>query len=247
MSLSRLVATLFLVLLNVLAPAYVLIFNTLTSLFLLFLSHGRRFTRHMQRDGRREVSKAAEWAYFAFLVSLTWVLSIGTGQHIRVRYLLPESPVILPELTQIWANVKQGVMAEYSVLLLPVARAMASIRKLFAWKRSKQATGGGAKTTSVQIDDSLQATSSQDEVLVCLLCQEEIPRQNPSLYLCCSKQHCYHASCAADSVMGRRRCHVCEEPFPDAQGPQTPDNEAGAGPKKSVKKKNRNRNKKRKH
>ncbi|KAL2406869.1 hypothetical protein ABEF93_008728 [Exophiala dermatitidis] len=247
MSLSLLVATLFLVLLNVLGPAYVLIFNTLTSLFLLFLSHGRRFTRHMQRDGRREVSKAAEWVYFALLVCLTWVLSIGTGQNIRVRYLLPESPVILPELARIWSHFKMGIINEYSVLLLPVARGMASIRKLFSWKKSDPASGGLAKTTSVQMDESPQATSAQEEALVCLFCHEAIPPQNPSLYLCCSKQHCYHASCAAESVMGNRRCHVCEEPFPDAQGPQTPDNEAGAGPKKSVKKKNKHRNKKRKH
>ncbi|KAL2426390.1 hypothetical protein ABEF95_001470 [Exophiala dermatitidis] len=247
MSLSLLVATLFLVLLNLLGPAYVLVFNTLTSLFLLFLSHGRRFTRHMQRDGRREVSKAAEWVYFALLVCLTWVLSIGTGQNIRVRYLLPESPVILPELAQIWLHFKEGIINEYSVLLQPVTRGIASTRKLFSWKKPKLATGSIEASTSVQMDESLQATSSQDEALVCLICHRSISLQNPSLYLCCSKHHCYHASCAADSVMGHRCCHVCEEPFPDAQGPQTPDNEADAGSKKSGKKKNRNRNRKRKH
>ncbi|KAJ4539655.1 hypothetical protein HRR78_007702 [Exophiala dermatitidis] len=189
----------------------------------------------MQRDGRREVSKAAEWVYFAFLVCLTWVLSIGTGQHVRVRYLLPESPVILPELAQIWSHFKEGIINEYSVLFLPVARGMASIRKLFSWKKPEPEIGGVAKTTSVQIDESLQATSSQDEALVCLICHEAISPQNPSLYLCCN------------SVMGHRRCHVCDEPFPDGQGPQTMDHEADPGSKKSTKKKNRNRNRKRKH
>ncbi|EXJ88617.1 hypothetical protein A1O1_05547, partial [Capronia coronata CBS 617.96] len=92
MDLFSLCPGVFLIFLNMILPAHVIVVNTLCSLFLISFVVGRKVAGYIREHGRRDVARVGEYTYFAFLVFVTWALSRGTGQRIDCRHLLPERP-----------------------------------------------------------------------------------------------------------------------------------------------------------
>lgn len=262
MNLFNLVTGISLLLFNMVLSEHLVLFNALCGLFFVSIRVSKILVPHMRQHGRHDIARMGEYTYFAFLVSLTWALSRGTGQNIHLRPLLPQMP---PEsqLPSNFLRTKNGKLMSLTVAQLleiwstwgsgAISTCSASIRRLFEplatfWASLtfwKTRSTDGPRLDRVQL---VYSNITIDKGTICLLCRESIDRQNSTLYLCCAKQHCFHLACATkpivDFSLGTRRCPICREQLLAIEQPEATKNETGTKKKKRNKKQKQKQKKK---